>query len=165
MKDYSILTDTPELEIGILEDRVVSTILKYSELFCFIHFSDSNSNFPAWKKTLRFKFNLPPQNDMAELRKLIEMAIYLVDRVVFLSENLSNAVLTRNKELRAKVARKKQKLDHETRQEQFARKKEEQRAKELEARAKMTPEQLQRLDEKERKERAKKAGPKMKVMR
>eukprot|EP00455_Lapot_gusevi_P031429 TRINITY_DN3407_c0_g1_i1.p1 TRINITY_DN3407_c0_g1~~TRINITY_DN3407_c0_g1_i1.p1 ORF type:complete len:470 (-),score=180.68 TRINITY_DN3407_c0_g1_i1:153-1508(-) len=165
-KDFVSISDCPELETEILDERIVSTIANNSDLFCNMHITDQNGhvNSPAgWSRVVRFKFLLPPVDQMERLRSLTEMALFCVDRVVSL--HLAPATLARARDARAILQKKYLKAAHAQRQEMVQRRKEELKRKEEEAVANMTPEQLRKKEERDHKLSLKKKGPKVKILR
>lgn len=148
-ESLALLTDTPDLEIAFLDERSCRTI--GLEWFRSLHFTDSGSvKFNASTKVLRFQFRLP--TDVSQLRVLIEMAIFFVDRVA--NTKLSSVAKQKNLTKRKQVAEREFKAGHQQRLEAAAKRKEE-RKEESAADAKTAAKKKEAKDKKAKQPRVK----------
>ncbi len=70
----------------VLHAAVVDTLTKYEDLFQMMILSDQAATSNGLRKVstqklLQFRFFVPPQAEMEELRRLTEMAMHYVDLV------------------------------------------------------------------------------------
>jgi len=164
-----ILTDCPELEREFLDDPVVSVLKDKEDLFVSLHFTDQNASPPFYaggsgnKKMLKFKFNIPSQQNMDDLKPLMKMAIHFIDRVA--SKRLSAQARTRALQKRKIVADNLFRASHAQRQEALTKRKEELRKKEEENAVELSPEAQKRKEARDYKAALKKKQPRVKILR
>jgi len=141
-----ILTDCPELERELLDDKVNRSLVEYEDIFSMMHLSDEGqSSFHNSKKVLRFKFLIPPIEQMERLRVLIKMAIHFIDVVA--TKKLSAQSRMRALQIRKLAADKLYRQTHTQRQEAYAKRKELKRKDD--ENATLTPEQQRKKELKE----------------
>lgn len=159
---YVTLTDTPEIEADLLDDRVFKVLVDYEQYFGIMHFTDQNSYaFNLSKNILRFSYTLPEPEKVGELKKLLEMSIFFIDRCAEIS--LPAQARKRNDARRHELDAKNQKLTHEQRQEAAQRRKDEARRKELERIEALPEDKRRKIEAKLEQQRLKKRAPRAKV--
>lgn len=161
------LTDCPEVVMDLLQPVMVKTLQEHTKYFNSLHFTDQNTvstlgTTMLSPKALRFQFRLPTKNKMADLDRLMQMALWCVD-VVGQQLRLSRSARARAEGARKKVADRAFKAGHEIRAERLQQKKADARAREREEYENMTTEQKRRFDEREDKKKAKKKNPRFRV--
>lgn len=81
-RQLCLMLDCSELERQFLTGKVCQTLKEFKDLFISMHLSDQGCvNFASTPKVLRFQFNIPPVEDMEKMKKLMTMAIQIVDLV------------------------------------------------------------------------------------
>lgn len=89
---FSVLSEIPEATSAILENRVITALTKYQQFIDYIHISDqfsgpieqeeSNSlKQPETKPVLMAGFNLPKDGDMENVKPLLILIFYLMERL------------------------------------------------------------------------------------
>mmetsp|Transcript_16149 Transcript_16149/g.21368 ORF Transcript_16149/g.21368 Transcript_16149/m.21368 type:complete len:478 (-) Transcript_16149:348-1781(-) len=158
-QSLALVTDCQDLTNKILHPPVTKAIKTFTEYFHSMHFTDQNTEpvlghrtVPA--KVLRFKFFLPKVQEMAQLSRLVEMSVHFIDHV---AKDLKLSQQNRSKanERRTEVAERLFRRQHESRQEEMARRKTEKLRRERTAYEMMTAEQKAKYDAKEDKKKAK----------
>jgi len=168
-KSLALLTDCSEVVSKVLHPPVAKALSAYTHLFHSMILSDQNTepvlgHKTAPQKVLRFKFFLPKLQEMGELSRLIEMSIFLIDHLATTCK-LSPQARARAMERRNEVAERQFRLQHESRQEELARRKAEKLRRERTAYEMMTSEQKAKYDAREEKKKAKAQKSRMKVKR
>eukprot|EP00271_Cylindrocystis_brebissonii_P011871 TRINITY_DN29859_c0_g1_i1.p1 TRINITY_DN29859_c0_g1~~TRINITY_DN29859_c0_g1_i1.p1 ORF type:complete len:533 (+),score=90.73 TRINITY_DN29859_c0_g1_i1:32-1600(+) len=171
--ELAVISDSKEAALEILSEPLVDQLFSEkvfdknaASLFVSLHFSDQLVR-GTHKKCLLFTFNLPPADRMADLTRLIAAIPVFIDNVGRFKLSSTGKIKAESARMKALEDERKEEL--EQRQEAVLRKKEEklraEAAKRAEWEARLSPEQLNRLREKERAKAAKKAVPRPKMIR
>lgn len=170
---YSLLSEIAEASSSILDSRLIAALNKYSHLIEYIYASDQYSGpvqqedpntlkQPEVKRILHCGFNIPPKIEMEELKPLLVLVLYLMERIRRF--RLSKEGKAKSDKNRARVEEEFMKNTHAARAEAAAQRREEKRKAEKEKiLANDDPEKQRRWEEKERK-RLEKKRPKMKQL-
>ncbi|XP_001850592.2 coiled-coil domain-containing protein 47 [Culex quinquefasciatus] len=170
---YSLLSEIAEASSSLLDSRLVAALNKFSHLIEYIHVSDQYSGpiqqedpntlkQPEVKRILHCGFNMPAKLDMEEMKPLLVLVLYLMERVRRF--RLSKEGKAKSDKNRARVEEEFMKNTHAARAEAAAQRREEKRKAEKEkVLANEDPEKQRRWEEKERK-RLEKKRPKMKQL-
>ncbi|KXJ80198.1 hypothetical protein RP20_CCG026262 [Aedes albopictus] len=170
---YSLLSEIAEASSSLLDSRLIAALNKYSHLIEYIHVSDQYSGpvqqedpntlkQPEVKRILHCGFNMPAKIDMEEMKPLLVLVFYLMERIKRF--RLSKEGKSKSDKNRARVEEEFMKNTHAARAEAAAQRREEKRKAEKEkVLANDDPEKQRRWEEKERK-RLEKKRPKMKQL-
>uniref|UniRef100_A0A182PVQ9 PAT complex subunit CCDC47 n=1 Tax=Anopheles epiroticus TaxID=199890 RepID=A0A182PVQ9_9DIPT len=171
---FALLSEIAEVSASILDGRVVAALNKYSHLIDYIHLSDQYSGpiqqedpnqlkRPEVKRILHCGFNVPVKGDLEEMKPLLILVFYLMDRVR--RYKLSKEAKAKSDKNRAAVEEEFMKSTHQARAEAAALRREEKRKAEKEKiLAEEDPEKQRRWEKKEQKRQLKKQAPKMKQL-
>ncbi|XP_053677801.1 PAT complex subunit CCDC47 [Anopheles nili] len=171
---FALLSEIPEVSASVLDGRVVAALNKYSHLIDYIHLSDQFSGpiqqedpnqlkRPEVKRILHCGFNVPVKGDLEEMKPLLILVFYLMDRIRRFK--LSKEAKTKSEKNRAAVEEEFMKSTHQARAEAAALRREEKRKAEKEKiLAEEDPEKQRRWEKKEQKRQLKKQAPKMKQL-
>jgi Protein of unknown function (DUF1682) len=172
---YSLLSELSEASSAIIDSRVIAMLNKYNQVIESIHISDQYSGMaiqdadtqqaarPETKRMLILTYTFSHKSDMEELRPLLQLAIYLVDK-------LKRFKLSREGKMKADKNRQRveedfMKSNHQSRMEAAALKREEKRKMEKEKILNEENVEKQiKMERKMKRKEAKKAMPKMKSM-
>lgn len=173
MPGYSLLSEIAEASSSLLDSRLIAALNKYSHLIDYIHVSDQYSGQiqqedpntlkqPEVKRILYCGFNMPAKIDMEEMKPLLVLVLYLMERIKRF--RLSKEGKSKSDKNRARVEEEFMKNTHAARAEAAAQRREEKRKAEKEKiLANDDPDKQRRWEEKERK-RLEKKRPKMKQL-
>lgn len=171
---FSVLSEIQEATQYVLDSRVVAILNKYGEYLDYIHISDqwtqaqveentAQMTKPETKRMLIVSYFLPDKADMDDLRPLMQLVIYLVEKLK--KFKLSREGKNKADKNRLRVEEEFLKTTHSQRQELAAQKREQKRQQEKERiLQEEDPEKQRRWEKKEKKRQAKKAAPKMKQL-
>uniref|UniRef100_A0A182NP07 PAT complex subunit CCDC47 n=1 Tax=Anopheles dirus TaxID=7168 RepID=A0A182NP07_9DIPT len=171
---FAVLSEIAEVSSSVLDGRIVAALNKYSHLIDYIHLSDQYSGpiqqedpnqlkRPEVKRILHCGFNVPVKGDLEEMKPLLILVFYLMDRVRRLK--LSKEAKAKSDKNRAAVEEEFMKSTHQARAEAAAVRREEKRKAEKEKiLAEEDPEKQRRWEKKEQKRQLKKQAPKMKQL-
>ncbi|XP_035907384.1 coiled-coil domain-containing protein 47 [Anopheles stephensi] len=171
---FALLSEIAEVSASILDGRVVAALNKYSHLIDYIHLSDQYSGpiqqedpnqlkRPDVRRILHCGFNVPVKGDLEEMKPLLILVFYLMDRVRRFK--LSKEAKAKSDKNRAAVEEEFMKSTHQARAEAAALRREEKRKAEKEKiLAEEDPEKQRRWEKKEQKRQLKKQAPKMKQL-
>ncbi|XP_052868521.1 PAT complex subunit CCDC47 [Anopheles cruzii] len=171
---FSLLSEIPEASASVLDGRVVAALNKYSHLIDYVHVSDQFSGpiqqedpnqlkRPDVKRILHCGFNVPVKGDLEEMKPLLILVFYLMDRLRRFK--LSKEGKAKSDKNRAMVEEEFMKNTHQARAEAAALRREEKRKAEKEKMlAEEDPEKQRRWEKKEQKRQLKKQAPKMKQL-
>uniref|UniRef100_A0A182MVL3 PAT complex subunit CCDC47 n=1 Tax=Anopheles culicifacies TaxID=139723 RepID=A0A182MVL3_9DIPT len=171
---FALLSEIAEVSASILDGRLVAALNKYSHLIDYIHLSDQYSGpiqqedpsqlkRPEVRRILHCGFNVPVKGDLEEMKPLLILVFYLMDRVRRFK--LSKEAKTKSDKNRAAVEEEFMKSTHQARAEAAALRREEKRKAEKEKiLAEEDPEKQRRWEKKEQKRQLKKQAPKMKQL-
>jgi Protein of unknown function (DUF1682) len=172
---YSVVSEIAEATQAILADsRIAAALNKYEQYIDYIHITDqfsgpiqqddpSQLKQPEVKRMLIAGFNLPVGVDMEEMKPMLILVFYILERLKRL--RLSKEAKNKADKNRQRVEEEFLKTTHIARAEAAALRREEKRAKEKErVMADDDPEKQRRWEKKEQKRQAKKQAPKMKQL-
>uniref|UniRef100_A0A2M4BL58 PAT complex subunit CCDC47 n=1 Tax=Anopheles marajoara TaxID=58244 RepID=A0A2M4BL58_9DIPT len=171
---FALLSEIPEASASVLDGRVVAALNKFSHLIDYIHISDQYSGpiqqedpnqlkRPEVKRILHCGFNVPVKGDLEEMKPLLILVFYLMDRLRRFK--LSKEGKAKSDKNRATVEEEFMKNTHQARAEAAALRREEKRKAEKEKMlAEEDPEKQRRWEKKEQKRQLKKQAPKMKQL-
>lgn len=171
---YSILSEIPEATAAVLDSKLLAALNKYGRFIDYIHISDQFAGViqqedpnqikqPETQRMLMCGFNILPKEDMEEMKPLLILVFYLLERLKRL--RLSREAKTKAEKNRARVEEQFLKITHSARAEAAAQKREEKRKAEKEKiMAEDDPEKQRKWEKKEQKRQAKKSQPKMKQL-
>ncbi|CRK99942.1 CLUMA_CG013241, isoform A [Clunio marinus] len=171
---YSVLSELAEASSAILDARLVAMLHKYNNVIESIHISDQYVGVqveqegpvmkqPETKKMLIVSFFISEKTDMEEFRPLLQLVIYLIDKLKRFK--LSREGKMKAEKNRMRVEEEFLKSSHALRMEAAAQKKEEKRKQEKEKIMNEDNVEKQiKLERKMKRKDAKKAMPKMKSM-
>eukprot|EP00808_Paulinella_micropora_P008263 g35595.t1 len=169
-KDWSILTDCPELEADFVDERVANLLHTDPGVFEVLHFTDQNSdpNCRLGKKILRFQFQLPiNQDQIRATQKFLAMAFHFIDCVA--TQKLSAQARESALKKRRKVSEKMHRATHAQRQEAHQRRKEEMKRREEEQlaaeKANLSEAALRKKEAREYNKAFRKKQPRVKLIR
>lgn len=167
-------SETPALMESLLQPAAEKILGEYSDLLELMCFTDQNEQpilgcTVTPKKTLRFRFRLPPVSgdrtgDLRGATKMVELALYYIEALH--KFKMYPGMKKKALERREAVAKRKFKLTNAQRQERFQQLKNEKLQREREEYESLTPEQKRRRDlrdEKKAKKAANSRKPRMKL--
>lgn len=171
---FSVLSEIQEATQFVLDSRVIAMLNKFGEFIDFIHISDQWSNTqveeqqqqmkqPDTKRMIIVSYFLPDKVEMDEMKPLLQLVIYLIEKMKKL--RLSKEAKNKADKNRLRVEEEFLKNTHVARAELAAQKREEKRKQEKEKiMNEDDPEKQRRWEKKEKKRAAKKQAPKMKQL-
>ncbi|KPJ02352.1 PREDICTED: coiled-coil domain-containing protein 47 [Papilio xuthus] len=171
----NVLSECAEATAGVLDSRLCGAISQYHKHVQYIHISDKYSGPklleetamtkpPETERVLLASFALGPGGGGEEVRPLLQLVFYLLDKLKRL--RLSKEALAKCEKRRQKVAEAWLRGAHAARQEQAAQRREEKRKQEKERiLAEDDPEKQRRWELKEQKRQLKRKAPKMKQLK
>lgn len=155
--DLSVISESRELAVDLLPEMLLDQVFgdkafkAFAPYFVSLHFSDQ---FPEsnHKKVLQFTFNMPPLEELADMKRLIALIPYFID--VMGRYKMGATAKTKASTIREKIRAEEYKEATRIRQEALQKKKSEQQ----------TP-LSSKKEEKERLRQLKKSMPKVKMSR
>ncbi|XP_068617688.1 PAT complex subunit CCDC47 [Battus philenor] len=171
----NVLSECAEATGALLDARVCGALAQYHKHIQYIHISDrysgpkqmeetATTKPPDTERVLLASFALGPDGGGEELRPLLLLMFYLLDKIKRL--RLSKEALAKCEKRRQKVAEAWLRGAHAARQEQAAQRREEKRKQEKERiLAEDDPEKQRRWELKEQKRQQKRKTPKMKQLK
>lgn len=172
--NFCVYSEIAEAASAIIDSRLVAMLNKYSNIIDSIHISDQfsgslqeegqqNLKLPETKRMLIINFIMPKKTEMEEMRPLLQLVIYLIDKLKRF--RLSREAKNKSDKNRMRVEEEFLKNTHAARAEIAAQKREDKRKQEKE---KILNEdnvdKQKRWEKKEKKREQKKAASKMKQL-
>lgn len=118
---YSVLSEIPEATAAIIDSRLIAALNKYGKYIDYIHISDQYAGViqqedpnqvkqPETQRMLICGFNILPKEDMEEMKLLLVLVFYLLERLKRL--NLSREAKSKAEKNRARVEEQFLKVTH-----------------------------------------------------
>ena len=165
---FALFSDSREIIPQLINNKIEKVLKQASGgLLLSVHFTDRNRDLWTLGRTvrpcahnLRFRFRMPPAEQIGELRTLIQMAVYFAD-VVGREAKLSKVARKKAESVRADLERRQLRSQHEARQEAMQRRKMDKAQREKEEYETLTKEQKLRRDIRDEKKKEKLRQKKM----